>query len=578
MAIDTNLAYSLGAGSGVDTKSLAKSLVEAEQVPRQQAIEAKIKTSESKISGLGAMSMILSTLKTEFEKLNETSDFNSFATYNSAESAFSVRTTSAADPVSHTVEVLSLASPQRTASSGFATAATAVNGGSAFSLGVSLNGASSVSLRIPSSKTTPQGIVDTINASDVGFTAKLLNTGDGSAAPYKIVLVGDVGADNAFTVATDDASSGIGATREITFGAATTAGTITVAGVAVALAAGDSAATVASKVKATLEADIFITNVAGRSISVSGDVVTLAYAASDGTPPATTVSAAATGVTSAVVQTINPVSGASVTGLSFGTNLQNASDAHARIDGLDVYRTSNTISDVITGVTLDLRTTTSTAATLGINRDPTPIKEKVNGLIEAYNSAISDFAVLMGEKNKDDSEDIYSGSLAGDSTARLILSQIKAMITGTSDSASNGVNALRDIGVDLARDGTLSLNESKFNTAVADQFSDVVTMLSSNSTVQSLSGDVSRGVAGAAVKKITDLLKSGNDLLAQSENAKKRITKYEADLETLNTRMEALLLRYTRQFAMMDSIVGQISQTRVGLKSQFEALANMYKK
>ena len=111
MAIDTNLAYSLGAGSGVDTKSLAKSLVEAEQVPRQQAIEAKIKTSESKISGLGAMSMILSTLKTEFEKLNETSDFNSFATYNSAESTFSVSTTSAADPVSHTVEVLSLASP-----------------------------------------------------------------------------------------------------------------------------------------------------------------------------------------------------------------------------------------------------------------------------------------------------------------------------------------------------------------------------------------------------------------------------------------------------------------------------------
>ena len=578
MAIDTNLAYSLGAGSGVDTKSLAKSLVEAEQVPRQQAIEAKIKTSESKISGLGAMSMILSTLKTEFEKLNETSDFNSFATYNSAESAFSVSTTSAADPVSHTVEVLSLASPQRTVSSGFATATTTVNGGSAFSLGVSLNGASSVSLRIPSSKTTPQGIVDTINASDVGFTAKLLNTGDGSAAPYKIVLVGEVGADNAFTVTTDDASSGVGATREITFGAATAAGTITVAGVAVTLAAGDSAATVASKVKATLEADTFITNVAGRSISVSGAIVTLAYAASDGTPPATTVSAAATGVTSAVVQTINPVSGASVTGLSFGTNLQNASDAHARIDGLDVYRTSNTIADVITGVTLDLRTTTSTAATLGINRDPTPIKEKVNGLIEAYNSAISDFAVLMGEKNKDDPEDIYSGSLAGDSTARLILAQIKGMIIGTSDSASNGVNALRDIGVDIARDGTLSLNESKFNTAVTDQFSDVVTMLSADSTVQSLSGDVSRGVAGAAVKKITDLLKSGNDLLAQSENAKKRITKYEADLETLNTRMEALLLRYTRQFAMMDSIVGQISQTRDGLKSQFEALANMYKK
>ena len=103
-------------------------------------------------------------------------------------------------------------------------------------------------------------------------------------------------------------------------------------------------------------------------------------------------------------------------------------------------------------------------------------------------------------------------------------------------------------------------------------------MLSANSAIQSLSGDLSRGVAGSAVKKINDLLKSGNDLLAQSENAQKRITKYQVDLEKLNTRMEALLARYTRQFAAMDAIVGQISQTRDGLKSQFEALANMYKK
>ena len=578
MAIDTNLAYSLGAGSGVDTKSLAKSLVEAEKMPRQQAIEAKIKASESKISGIGAMSMILSTLKTEFEKLNEASDFNSFATYNSAESAFSVSTTSNASPSNHSVEVLSLASAQRTASAGFSATDVALNAGAAFSLSVSINGDAAVSLRIPSSKTTPQGLVDTINDSNIGFTARILNTGDGSAAPYRIVLVGDVGADNAFTVTTDDASGGVGATREITFGGATASGTITVAGVAVSVAAGDDAATVASKVKTTLESDPFITNVTGRSVTVSGGVLSLNYAPSDGTPPATVIGVSTTGVTTSTTQTVDPVSGPLVSGLSFGTDLQAASDASVRVDGLQVYRTTNTITDVIPGVTLDLRTVTTGAATLSINRDPAPIKEKVNGLIEAYNAAISDFAVLMGEKNEDDPEDIYSGSLAGDASARSILSQIKGMITGTSDSASNGIDALRDIGVDLARDGTLSLNETKFNTALSDQFSDVVSMLSANSAIQSLSGDVSRGVAGSAVKKINDLLKSGNDLLAQSENAQKRITKYQVDLEKLNTRMEALLARYTRQFAAMDAIVGQISQTRDGLKSQFEALANMYKK
>ena len=83
MAVNTNLAYALGAGSGVDTKSLAQSLVEAEKAPRQQAIESKIQKSEAKISGYGALMAILANLKSAFEGLNETGDFNSFATFNS---------------------------------------------------------------------------------------------------------------------------------------------------------------------------------------------------------------------------------------------------------------------------------------------------------------------------------------------------------------------------------------------------------------------------------------------------------------------------------------------------------------
>ncbi|MFB1017486.1 MAG: flagellar filament capping protein FliD [Burkholderiaceae bacterium] len=576
MAIDTNLAYSLGAGSGVDTKKLASSLVEAERAPRQQVIDAKIKESEAKISGLGAMSMIFNGMKAEFEKLNQTTDFNNFATFNSAETAFSVTTTSTAVPANHSVEVVTLASPQRTKSSGFALTTTALNGGSTFSIAVSQNGGAAVSLRIPSSVTTPAGLVDTINSASVGFTATLLNTGDSSGSPYRIVLAGVEGAVNSFAVTSDDAT-GSGAAREITFGAATATGSISVAGVAVAVTAGDTADAVALKVQTAMAADPYITNVIGRSVSVNAGVLTLGFAASDGAPPATVISVASTGVTTSTVQSVAPVAGASVSGVSFTTNLQTASDARVRVDGLDVYRSTNTISDVIPGVTLDLRTATSSAATLTINRDSAPIKEKLNSLITTYNAAISDFAVLMGDKNFDDETDIYSGSLAGDSTARIMLGKLKSMVSQTSDSASNGINAMRDIGVDLARDGSLSLNETTFNAAMSDKFSDVVKMLTADSATQSLTGTALRGVAGASVKSINDLLKSGNDMLAQSANAEQRISGYEADLVALGVRMDALLSRYTKQFSVMDMIVGQINSTRDGLTSQFEALSNMYK-
>ena len=577
MAIETNMAYALGAGSGVDTKNLATQLVAAERLPREDAINTKIESSKAKISGFGAMAAILSSLKQEFEGLNQRTDFNDFATYNSAEAAFSVTTTSEASPGTHSINVLSLAVAQRNASSGVAEPTTPLNGTSAMSVALSIGGADPVSIRIASSQATPEGVVQAINAAGLGVSASLLNTGDGSDAPYRIVLAGELGEDNAFTLTSDNAQ-GSGEQQDIQFTAATAAGTMSVGGVSVDVVAGESAASIAAKVKSALEQDALVTNVIGRSVSVSGDTLSFTFAASDGYKDDLAVVVGTTGVTAQVSEVSAFVAGSEVTGLDFSNQLQAASDASVSVDGLVISRPTNEIDDVLTGMTLELRATTSQAASLTLNRDMTPLKDKLNALVTTYNAAISDFAVLMGPKNEDDPDDIYSGSLAGNATARMILANIKGMITGTSDAASNGVNALRDLGVDLARDGTLSLDETKLTTVVNSNFTDVVSMLSANARIQTLTADVPRGVAGGAVKQITDMLKSGSAILTQSASAETKITGYEADLAELDTRMEALLARYTKQFATMDAIVGQITSTREGLVGQFEALAEAYKK
>ena len=59
MAVDTNFVSAFGAGSGVDTKSLAKSLVDAERAPKESLINRKIEKTEARISGYGAAMAIL---------------------------------------------------------------------------------------------------------------------------------------------------------------------------------------------------------------------------------------------------------------------------------------------------------------------------------------------------------------------------------------------------------------------------------------------------------------------------------------------------------------------------------------
>ena len=63
------LMSSLNAGSGVDTASLAQNLVNAERIPQENAINAKITKNESRISGYSAISYVMSQVQTAFTAL-----------------------------------------------------------------------------------------------------------------------------------------------------------------------------------------------------------------------------------------------------------------------------------------------------------------------------------------------------------------------------------------------------------------------------------------------------------------------------------------------------------------------------
>jgi flagellar hook-associated protein 2 len=556
----------LGTGSGVDTATLAESLVEAERAPRKASLDASIRKGENRISGYSAMLLNLDTIRAAFKSLDDPSDVNTLQSSSSSTAVGAAAGATATAGV-HSVEVLALAKPQKNVSVGFAAAGTQINSGQEFFLRLTGNGATQ-NVRVTGANATPQGMVNSINNAKLGVTAQLVNTNDGSASPFKIVLTGTEGAQNAFTISTDD-GTGTAETQNLTLGAAARSGNITVGGVTVAVIAGDSATIVATKVKAALDADSDKKSL-GRSITQSGAQLTINFSKFEGNVASIAFNdAGTTGVTANGIST-DYIPGSAVPAVDFSTSIQAAADARLNVNGLELRRSSNVVNDAIGGLTLTLSSLSNgTPATINIARDTVALKTKLETLVRTFNDAMSDFRILTGPKNTKDETDIYSGSLQNDSTVNTVRNQLRAMFLNNSTSPGSSVRALRDLGVSINKEGTLEFDEKKFTSTTETNFSEIVTALTADRANKSDFGSQPRGIAGEAVKRINDMMKSTGMLATQTASTQKQIDRYKADLEQLEDRMKKLLTSYQKSFAVMDTIVSQSSATQARLKAQF---------
>ena len=461
----SSIVNTLGAGSGIDVKALAQGLVDAEKIPRKERIDAKIAKTEAKITGFSAIKYALSELKTAFAKINDASEFASIKPSNTQTSAFGVTASSSAQAGSYGIEVLQTAQAQRTASGSFADRSTPLNGGSAFTLNLTLGGVSQDPIAVTTA--TPAGMVNAINGADLGVTAQLINTGSG----FNVVLTGETGATQSFTLGSDDGS------------------------------------------------------------------------------------------------------GNAVADVGFTNHLQTAADANFKVNGLTVTRSTNSISDVIDGVTLDLYTNTTGAARLDLNRETTGIKDNLKGLVTAYND-FEETLKILGDSGSEVEE--FGGALAGESLLQTVRTQVRDFIISNSSAPGTNIKAARDVGISFDRNGKLTLDETKLDKALQNHFGEVSTMFTAGANNQSIYSVASGGLAGDAVKRIEKMLLSTGLIDTQSKSATTQIAKYKEELTALDERMEKLMTRYMSQFSVMESIVGNSNSMREGLKSTFEGMMNAY--
>ena len=245
-----------------------------------------------------------------------------------------------------------------------------------------------------------------------------------------------------------------------------------------------------------------------------------------------------------------------------------ASNAEINVNGIDIERSSNTIDDVLDGITLNLIAPTSGTATISVRQNNDDVKSRINALVAAYNTASDKFSDLMtvGGDNPN------SGILSGDGTLRYVSNRVKEMFTSESSTATDNLSYLNDIGVSFNRYGVLEVDEDRLDSALDDNYSDVVSIFSADTDNQSSFGVADRGIAGDAIVTLGELMATDGALLSATSTLETRATDYAEALADLDRRMEAIRTRYLAQFTAMETAIDQINNTKDYLKTALEGL------
>jgi flagellar hook-associated protein 2 len=165
-------------------------------------------------------------------------------------------------------------------------------------------------------------------------------------------------------------------------------------------------------------------------------------------------------------------------GLDGGAVLQAGADAHLRLGTLDVYRASNTVTDLVDGVTLTLTGVSAEPVTVTVERDVEAAAASVTELVDAVN-ALLDRTSSLSSYNP---ETRLAGPLQGDSTLRRLVTDVRAALSLPVDGLDAAFGHGSAIGLGLTRDGRIELDQARLREALTEDFDGVVALLARSGT------------------------------------------------------------------------------------------------
>lgn len=240
-------------------------------------------------------------------------------------------------------------------------------------------------------------------------------------------------------------------------------------------------------------------------------------------------------------------------GLEASANqVQAAEDAAIRIDGLTTAkRPTNTLSDIVSGVTFTLTAVTNAPATISISSDEAFLEKEVGDFVGAYNEVLSG---IRGATEAGDKLDRHK--LVGDATLRNLTSSLHRAVTDPIRSASADIFAPTQIGISSQKDGSLKIDATLLKAAIKRNHRMVGQIFSRGSGAE----------GGGMASRLGDIARRYGQmnvgLLAQrSEGVTQQTKNHDSQIERLNRQVEQREKQLKRQFY-------DLEETMTKLKNQ----------
>jgi flagellar hook-associated protein 2 len=240
-------------------------------------------------------------------------------------------------------------------------------------------------------------------------------------------------------------------------------------------------------------------------------------------------------------------------------NSKKAQNAIVKIDGFEMEIPDNVTTDVIPGVTLDLKQAApGREVRVAVKEDTEAIGGKIKSFVEAYNKAlqfVQDQSKL--QKGPDGKERL--GPLGGDSLIRGAESALRRVVLTPQYGVDSDIKLLNQLGVEFNRNGTLNYNPEKFDAALKGR---------AQSVAKFFRGDgVSTGLIASVKREVSNLTNSTTGPISNRKKAiQQKINQIDQRVERKEKQLEKKEESLRRKFAELETTMSK-------LQSQGSALA-----
>ena len=236
-----------------------------------------------------------------------------------------------------------------------------------------------------------------------------------------------------------------------------------------------------------------------------------------------------------------------------------AQDAKIKLDGFEIEVPGNKVEDIIPGVTIDLKKAEpGEEFSIKISEDVAAVSEKIQGLTDKINSILT----FINEQNNMDENTDSTRTLGGDLALQTLESRIRRSLF-TPIKTQYGNKRASDLGISFNRQGVLEFDQSKFDSALSDNYE----MVSQILTGQFKEGGIKEPGFMDQLKKMADsaLQYPAGVLQSRSKSLQSNIDQIDRRVEQKERMIANKEERLKQKFARLESTISRIKGQGAGV-------------